>query len=230
MTERSTKEQQYQATVETDDRSGRTKLGLMINYAWDDDPKRLSFTFARYKFVAKMLDGRNRVLEVGCGDGFVSRVVAQHVGALTAVDFDPVFVADANALMSDKWRFEAKVHDILKGPVEAGSGGGFDAAYSMDVLEHIEATDEDRYLANIAASLTDQGCVIIGMPSLESQPYASKLSKEGHVNCKTAPDLKASVGRHFGNVFMFSMNDEVVHTGYHKMAQYIIALGVGPLR
>ena len=28
-------------------------------------------------------------------------------------------------------------------------------------------------------------------------------------------------------VFMFSMNDEVVHTGYHKMAHYLFGLCTG---
>ena len=39
------------------------------------------------------------------------------------------------------------------------------------------------------------------------------------------PDLKKTMQVHFHNVFMFLMNDEVVHTGYHPMAHYIIALG-----
>jgi hypothetical protein len=38
------------------------------------------------------------------------------------------------------------------------------------------------------------------------------------------PDLKATMSRNFHNVFMFSMNDEVVHTGYHKMAHYLFAV------
>jgi len=29
---------------------------------------------------------------------------------------------------------------------------------------------------------------------------------------------------YFHTVLMFSMNDEVVHTGYHKMAQYLFAV------
>jgi hypothetical protein len=29
----------------------------------------------------------------------------------------------------------------------------------------------------------------------------------------------------FHNVFIFCMNDEVLHTGFHKMAHYIFALG-----
>jgi hypothetical protein len=53
------------------------------------------------------------------------------------------------------------------------------------------------------------------------------MSKEGHVNCKTMPDLKATMQRFFHNVYMFSMNDEVVHTGYHKMAHYLFALCCG---
>jgi hypothetical protein len=56
------------------------------------------------------------------------------------------------------------------------------------------------------------------------QPYASPLSKEGHVNCKTMPDLKALMQRFFHNVFMFSMNDEVVHTGFYPMAHYLLGV------
>lgn len=227
MTDRATKETQYQPSIDIADEHGQAELGLMINQAWHDDPKRLTFTFARYKFAAKMLAGMDRVLEVGCGDGFVSRVVLQDVGALTAVDFDPIFIADIQRRMNPKWAFEARVHDILAEPV---APGGFNGAYSLDVMEHILPEDEDRYLANIAASLNDHGVFIAGMPSLESQEYASPPSKAGHVNCKTAPDLKAALGRHFHNVFSFSMNDEVVHTGYHKMAHYIFAMGVGPIR
>ena len=36
---------------------GVQQFGLMSNYAWYDDPKRLAFHFSRYKFVSKMLAG-----------------------------------------------------------------------------------------------------------------------------------------------------------------------------
>ena len=204
-------------------RRGLETMGMMASQAWYDDPKRLAFALSRYKFVAKMLAGSEHVLEVGCADAFATRVVVQEVKKLTAVDFDPLFVDDTNSRMSDRWKFECRVHDMLAGPV----AGQFDGAYALDVLEHIVPENEGRFLRNIAASLTPRGVMIIGMPSLESQPYASALSKEGHVNCKTMPDLKKTMQRLFHNVFMFSMNDEVVHTGYHKMAHYLFALGCG---
>jgi len=218
-----TKEKQYQLMLEYRRKRGLETMGLMASQAWYDDPKRLGFTLARYKFVAKMLSGSQHVLEVGCADAFGTRVVVQEVRKLTAVDFDPVFVEDTNARMSDRWAFECRVHDMLAGPV----AGDFDAAYALDVLEHVLPENEERFLRNMAQALGPRGAMIIGMPSLESQPYASPLSKEGHVNCKTMPDLKALMQRFFHNVFMFSMNDEVVHTGYHKMAHYLFALCCG---
>jgi len=83
------------------------------------------------------------------------------------------------------------------------------------------------FLSNVFAPLENNGVGIIGMPSLESQAYASVQSRKGHVNCKSAPDLKELMERFFYNAFMFSMNDEVVHTGHHKMAHYIFAVGAG---
>jgi cyclopropane fatty-acyl-phospholipid synthase-like methyltransferase len=102
--------------------------------------------------------------------------------------------------------------------------GSFDGIYSLDVLEHIEAEVEDRFIRNMIAPLTPHGTTIIGMPSLQSQDYASIQSKEGHVNCKDQRDFKNLMLRYFHNVYMFSMNDEVVHTGFHAMSHYNFAL------
>jgi hypothetical protein len=66
--------------------------------------------------------------------------------------------------------------------------------------------------------------VIVGMPSLESQAHASPQSKAGHVNCKSGKALKSVLEKHFHNVFLFSMNDEVVHTGFAPMAHYLFGL------
>lgn len=213
-------EKQYQEPIKEVLSRGTERLGLMTSWAYLDDPKRLAFTFARYKFVSKMLSGLDRVLEVGCGDAFASRLVAQAVGHLTAVDFDASFIEDVRRRASDRWPIAAFQHDILDAPVP----GRFNGAYSLDVLEHIPPEQERTFLNHLTASLHKDGVVIIGMPSLQSQAYASPQSKEGHVNCKDQNVLKALMREHFAHVFMFSMNDEVVHTGYHAMSHYNLAL------
>ena len=94
-------------------------------------------------------------------------------------------------------------------------------------MEHIEAEKEHVYVTNLKNSLTEQGVLIVGMPSLESQTYASTQSKIGHVNCKSGKDLKGTLEKDFHNVFLFSMNDEVVHTGFSPMAHYLFAVCCG---
>lgn len=221
-----TKEPQYQEQITLRNTKGLSQLGLMTNQVWHDDPRRLGFILARYKFVSKMLSGKKKVLEVGCGDAFGTRVVLQEVDSICAIDFDQVFIKDINERMEQRWRFECKVHDILSGPM----GEIFDAAYSIDVLEHIPKEKEDIYMANISQSLDDNGVLIIGIPSIQSQKYASEESKRGHINCKDNGQLKALAMKYFQNVFIFSMNDEVVHTGFYPMAHYLFAICAGKKR
>jgi 2-polyprenyl-3-methyl-5-hydroxy-6-metoxy-1,4-benzoquinol methylase len=195
----------------------------MLNQVWHDDPRRLTFVLARYKFVGKMLSGRSAVAEVGCGDAFGTRIVLQEVDRVDVYDFDPVFIEDVQQRQSERWPMMARVHDIIQGELPHR----YDGIYSLDVIEHIERKDEHGYLANLRESLDDGGVLIIGSPSLESQQYASPQSKAGHVNCKSGKELKALMERYFDNVFLFSMNDEVVHTGFYPMAHYLIAVCCG---
>ena len=37
--------------------------------------------------------------------------------------------------------------------------------------------------------------------------------------------MRTLVSHFFHNVFLFSMNDEVVHTGFTPMAHYLLAIG-----
>lgn len=220
-----TREPQYQFEVDMALRDGIARFGIMSNQRWRDDPRGILFVLARYKFVAKMLSGKNRVVEIGCADAFGTRLVQQEVSSVTASDFDPVFLADARTRMdAEGWACETVVHDILSGPVPPAN---FDAAYSLDVFEHIDPAREDDYVANIARSLTRSGVAVIGSPSLQSQAYASEGSKAGHVNCKDGNEYRRVMERHFENVFLFSMNDEVVHTGFTPLAHYLFALCVG---
>lgn len=223
MRKEKTAEKQYQPMIGLRNDTGLTRLGIMTNMDWDEDPRRLAIMLSRYKFIAKMLSGKSKVVEIGCGDAFGSRIVRQEVDSLCVTDFDPIFVADAETRSVGRWKMDCRIHDILKGPV----AGKFEAAYSLDVIEHISKKDEAKYMANIVRSLNQEGVFIVGTPSIQSQVHASPMSKEGHVNCKDHKELRELMLRHFHNVFLFSMNDEVVHTGFYPMAHYLFAIGAG---
>ena len=225
MNKKTTVEPQYEGHIKLKEEKGLTKLGVEKNANWHSDPKRLVFALSRYKFVAKMLSGKDRVLEIGCGDCWPIRIVLQEVRSVHAIDIDPVFIEDAEDRMDTEWPFTCEVHNILDGPLSPL----YDAAYSLDVLEHISPDSEHVYMENIVNSLKPVGVFIVGMPSLESQQYASPLSKVGHINCKKGPELTRFLTNYFQNVFLFSMNDEVIHTGYTPMAQYLMAICVNKI-
>ncbi|MDO8732913.1 MAG: methyltransferase type 12 [Actinomycetota bacterium] len=139
---------------------------------------------------------------------------------------NPLFIENARSIMDPAWPISFEIHDF----VQAALPHQYSAVYALDVLEHIEPRDEFDFLSNLVASLVDDGIAVIGMPSIESQPHANPASRDGHVNCKSGPDLKECLRTHFQQVFVFSTNDEVIHTGYPPMAHYLLALCVGPIR
>lgn len=61
-------------------------LGKHLSESWMKDPKHLGFTLSRYKFVSKMFADYDKVLEVGAGDGFGSRIVKDAVKKLDLTD------------------------------------------------------------------------------------------------------------------------------------------------
>ncbi|BAZ91312.1 cyclopropane-fatty-acyl-phospholipid synthase family protein [Raphidiopsis curvata NIES-932] len=222
----STKEEQYQFMVNLLQEKGPIFMTCRASTMWRQDPKLLGFTLARHKFVAKMLSGYNTVLEVGCGDAFASRLLHPEVKHLHSIDFDPYFIEEASKHKEADWPVTLAVHDILSSPY-LPNNDQFDAAFSLDVIEHIPQSQEHIYLTNICKSLKPTGVFICGCPSLESQIYASPASKEGHVNCKSGHELKNLLSSYFEHTFLFGMNDEVLHTGFAPMCHYLFVLAVG---
>lgn len=221
-----TYEKQYNRYIE-ESREGFERLGLMSSQSWAKDPKHLLFYLSRYKFVSKMFEGLDSVLEVGCGDGFASRIVHQSVKNLALTDIDPIFIKDIEARIaskSSKWTPSLIVHDFFEGKIVDKH---FDGIYLLDVLEHILPHKDDLFLKNIVKNLSKNGVMIVGVPTRESQQYASEDSQIGHINLMSQKNLKNKMQTYFHNVFMFSMNDEVIHTGFYGMAHYMFAVCVG---
>jgi len=177
-----TKELQYMEMLDMK----RVTMGILSEYSYLTDPKRVSFVTSRYKFVSKIFDGYSKVLELGCADGFYSSMVMEAVDYFIASDFEPIFIEDAMATHPFKEKMKFRQHDMVKDPMPER----FDGIFSLDVLEHIAKSDEEMFMKNTLMSLETNGICIVGMPSLESQVYASEISKKGHVNCKSGNELK----------------------------------------
>lgn len=202
------------------------RLGRYSSDDYMSDPKHLVFVASRYKFVAKMFDGLDTAIEIGCGDGFGGPIVAKAVKKLICTDINPPMLADigkrnafAKNISYESYPFHQKAYEPQ-----------VDGIYLVDVIEHIYKEEEGAFMTNLAASLKPHGVALIGTPNKTTEQYQNEWSRKSHVNLKTHEDLKKLGLKHFHNVFMFGMNDEVLHTGFAPMCHYLWALCVDPRR
>lgn len=197
------------------------------------DPKRLCFFLSRYKFAAKMLRRCHRIVDVGCGDGFGTLTfLADTRASILGVDFDQPQITYANerllpvvnaAVPGARERLAFECMDFSD---RAPLGAKADGIASLDVIEHIAPSAEGAFLRGIRDTLSERGIAVIGTPNDLASQYASKHSQAGHINMFTPDRLQDTLEGYFSRVFLFSMNDEMVHTGFDRMAHYLMALAV----
>jgi len=83
------------------DRIGTLPLGPNTFDRYINDPKRIAFMLSRYKFAAKMLKDSNRIIDVGCGDGFGTAMFLADTDArmIKGYDFDKALIEYASTTL-----------------------------------------------------------------------------------------------------------------------------------
>ncbi len=202
------------------------QLGPWTSYSLLNDPKHMCFVLSRYKFCSKILEGKDRILEIGCGDGFGVPIIASNTKQVLAIDSNDAVINSNKLRLSRIENIYFSTHNICDSPIISR----LDAAFSIDVIEHLDKELEESFMSNICSSINDDGICIIGTPNIAASAYATYRSEVQHINLKSYDSLKELMRGYFKNVLMFSMNDEVVHTGYGEMSHYLFGVGVGVKR
>jgi len=190
------------------------------------DPKHLAFVLSRYKFAGKMLRRCGTILDAGCGEGLGAlSYLSETPAKITAIDFDADQIRYCQEHIEPlyKERVSFQRHDLVSGSVGVEAFDGFSC---IDVIEHLHPEDEPAFLKHCTDSLKKGGVAIWGTPNLHSAAYASARSQAGHINLFDPDRFTTTLEKYYGQVFLFSMNDEVIHTGFSKMAHYLMALCV----
>ncbi len=195
-------------------------LGRYSSYWFHKTPRRLLNSMSYYKFASKLIGKGKRVLDVGCNEGLGTFLVGKECGFAKGIDFDDEAIHQAKKNFN-KGFVEFEIGDFLK----SSNSNSWDAIINFDVVEHILPENASDFFSGIASHLTSKGLTVIGTPSKISQDFASEVSKKGHINIYTHDRLEEEMRKHFDCVFMFSANDEVVHTGFLPLAHYFIAVG-----
>jgi 2-polyprenyl-3-methyl-5-hydroxy-6-metoxy-1,4-benzoquinol methylase len=196
------------------------ELGQHWSYNLYNDPKRLGFVLSRYKFVARLATGGKRVLELGCSEGLGALLLGEFAAGYTGIDLDAEAIATARRnLPGERFTF-------VEGNFLGQRLGQFDTVVSLDVVEHIEKDIEHHFFEACYHNLGEDGVCVVGTPNITAAPYASRASQLGHVNLFDGQRLRERMQAYFHNVFLFGLNDEVLHTGFTPMAHYLMAVGI----
>lgn len=197
-------------------------LGPYTSYQFIESRRHLLFTAARYKFAMKMLNHKKgTILDLGCNDGFGTHFLAENAKKVIGVDFDNSAIEFGKEEKSLE-EIEFICEDFLQ---DGGKKyGEFDGIVSFDVIEHIYPENLETYMQTVLMNLKKEGVFIIGTPSLESQSYSKENIKGAHVNVYTGEQLEEMLNNYFNNVFLFTQNDEIIHTGHFRMANYLLAV------
>lgn len=203
-------------------------LGKYFSYGINEDIKHLLFALSRYKFASKMLENKSEIelLELGCNEGIGTYFFQQNgvCKNIVGVDLD----TDAIKWAKDNIAIHNCENKINVSFIEDNfinkKYGDFDAIVSLDVIEHIDKKYESDFINTLDINLKKEGIAIIGTPNKLMDSYASEASKVGHINLYNQKTLYNLLSQKFHNVFIFGMNDEVVHTGFYPMSCYIMAL------
>ena len=109
-------------------------LGPYFTHLMKHSPRRLLHMLSYYKFAAKMIGPCQKVLEVGCSEGFGAPILGDFAKEYVGVDIDTNAIEWAQK--SFPWFTKAKFieGDIL---LEQDLARDFDGVANFDVIEHI---------------------------------------------------------------------------------------------
>jgi len=124
-----------------------------------------------FSHVQPHLSGRT--LEVGCGNGNFSTLIAQNCSELLAVDLDDTYTQQTQARLKGYEHAQALTMDATK----MDCAQAFDTIIMLDVLEHIE--DDVSVLSRLREQLTPTGKLIVKVPAIEAL-YNSLDKAVGH--------------------------------------------------
>lgn len=101
-----------------------------------------------------------RVLDLGCGDGRLGTLVAEHrssVGAVVGVDRSPPMLDRARERFADDQRVTVSPWDLTRSVAPLGDDGPFDVIVSGFAIHHLEDERKRSLFAEVAALLAPGG-------------------------------------------------------------------------
>ncbi len=132
----------------------------------------------RYAFARQFAAGK-RVLDAACGEGYGTAWLGQVATSVVGLDLDAATIAHATARYAkgERIRFIEGSCAALPLPDSA-----FDVVVSYETIEHLDAPDQPRMLAEFARVLGPDGVLVISSPNKRLYSDARQYVNEFHLH------------------------------------------------
>jgi len=164
-----------------------------------ETPLMIARHFSAYRFACGYLSGR-KTLEVGCGEGYGSRYLADFVSDLTAVDYDAAVIEYARC------RYQKEnLHFLVANAKELEKiKDTFSAACSFQFIEHL--SDAESFLHDVCNLLDGTGVFICSTPNRkDASPGSQSPFNRFHQREYLFEEFRGLLERHFKEVAMFGL-------------------------
>jgi SAM-dependent methyltransferase len=148
----------------------------------------------RYHFASRWVGGKN-VLDVACGEGYGTALLARHAARVTGVDVAPGAIEHARREYAALANVEFVCADCTLLPLADSS---IDVAVSFETIEHIAG--QEAFLGELARVLKPGGVLLISSPNKLEYSDKRDFVNPFHVKELYRDDLAKLVGARFPHV------------------------------
>ncbi len=147
----------------------------------------------RYAFARRFVVGK-RVVDVACGEGYGSALLAGVAAAVTGIDIDAGAIAHACASYAAIANVRFEEGSAAAIPLADAS---VDVVVSFETIEHLPRADQSQMLAEIARVLGKDGLLILSAPNPVEYSTARSYRNPFHQHEPDRAELEALIDRVF---------------------------------
>jgi len=141
----------------------------------------------RYAFARRFARGR-RVLDVACGEGYGSALVAHDAVAVTGVDIDAAAIAHARDSYAQRGNLRFEQGSAAALPIPDGA---VDLVVSFETIEHLPRDDQARMIAEISRVCAPGAMVVLSAPNPVEYSEARDYRNPFHLHEPSRQELEA---------------------------------------
>jgi len=168
-------------------------------YSWAGAPGKLQSYGPRFisrsRLIRRLVKplSPKRTLDIGCGSGLITKVLAEASAEVVAVDVSEQAIAVSRGALGGATNVQLMVADVFRSKDASGDWrGSFDLVVLSEVLEHIH--DDEGALHTVRQLLGEKGWLLLTVPG-DPKLWNAEDEQAGHVRRYTREELRRKLAK-----------------------------------